>query len=56
MDHNIRFHQNLRESLADPKKYIQLICKLNYLTITRPDITFNVGMLNRYIESPYQFR
>ena len=46
---SIRFDQNLGEPLVDPKKYRRLIVKLIYLTVTRPDIMFIVGMLSRYM-------
>ena len=39
---NIHFNQNLGEPLADPKQYRRLIGKLIYLTVARPDITFDV--------------
>jgi len=31
-----------------------LIRKLIYLTVTRPNITFIMGVLSRYMQSPYQ--
>jgi len=43
-DPNIRFDQNLRESLADPGKQKRLIGKLIYLTVTWLDIIFAVSV------------
>ena len=53
IDSNICFDQNLGEPLADPGQYRQLISKLIYLTVTRPDITFVVGgcVKSVYVES-----
>jgi len=38
--------------LDDPGQYMQLIGKLIYLTVTRPDITFAVGVLSRFMHQP----
>ena len=46
VDPNIRFDQNLREPLTDPKQFRRLIGKLIYLTVTQPDITFVAGVLS----------
>jgi len=38
----------------DPTKYKKLVGRLNFLTITRPDIVFVVGILSRFMHQPYE--
>ncbi|KAK8951098.1 hypothetical protein KSP39_PZI003625 [Platanthera zijinensis] len=38
--------------LENPEYYRRLVGKLIYLTVTRPDISFAVGIVNRYMHSP----
>lgn len=38
--------------MADGKQYRKLVGKLQYLTITRPDISFAVGKLAQYSSTP----
>ena len=49
-----RFDQNLGNALKDPSRYYVLNGKLIYLVVTRPNITFIVGLLNRYMQTPHQ--
>ncbi|KAL6342820.1 hypothetical protein AAG906_016839 [Vitis piasezkii] len=40
MDPNVKLIPGQGEPLGDPGRYRRLVGKLNYLTITRPDISF----------------
>ena len=36
----------------DPERYKMLVGKLNYLTVTRPNIAYFVSVVNQYMSSP----
>ena len=40
------------ELLKDPEKYQRLVGRLIYLTITRPNITYYVHVLSRFMHKP----
>ncbi|KAA0061434.1 putative mitochondrial protein [Cucumis melo var. makuwa] len=40
------------KDLADPTMYRQLVGSLIYLTLTRPDISYSVGVVSRYMSKP----
>ena len=39
------------EILDDRDKYRRLMCKLNYLTVTRPDIVFVVSVVGQFLST-----
>ena len=51
MDPNVKLVPGHRESLGDPRRYRRLVGKLNYLTITRPDISYPVSVVSQFLQS-----
>ena len=52
MDPNIKLFPGQGEPLKDPGKYRRLVGRLNYLTVTRPDISFSVSVISQFLDSP----
>ncbi|RVW76761.1 Retrovirus-related Pol polyprotein from transposon RE2 [Vitis vinifera] len=52
MDPNVKLISGQGEPLGDPGRYRRLVGKLNYLTITRPDISFPVSVVSQFLQSP----
>ena len=52
MDPNVKLVPGQGELLRDPERYRRLVGKLNYLTITRFDISFPVSVLSQFLQSP----
>ena len=52
MDLNLKLIPGQREPLSDPGRYRRLVRKLNYLTITRPDISFPMSVVSQFLQSP----
>ncbi|RVW94848.1 Retrovirus-related Pol polyprotein from transposon TNT 1-94 [Vitis vinifera] len=52
MDPNVKLVPGQGEPLGDPGRYRRLVGKLNYLTITRPDIFFPVSVVSQFLQSP----
>ena len=40
------------ELFSDPERYRRLVGKLNYLTVTRPDIAYSVSIVSQFMSSP----
>ena len=51
MDPNVKLVPSQGELLRDPERYRRLVGKLNYLTITRPDISFHVSVVSQFLQS-----
>jgi hypothetical protein len=41
------------ELLKDPERYHGLVGKLNYLTVTRPDISYPVSVVSQFMSAPH---
>ena len=52
MDPNVKLVPGQEKSLGDPRRYRRLVGKLNYLTITRPDLSFPVSVFSQFLQSP----
>jgi len=52
MEANMNLWCDGSNTLDDPEQYRRLIEKLIYLTVTRLNITFAVGVLGRFMHQP----
>ena len=52
MDPNVKLVPGQWELLREPGRYRRLVGKLNYLTITRPNISFPVSVVSQFLQSP----
>jgi len=52
MDQNCRLSKYTGEPLKDVTMYRRLVGKLLFLTLTRPDITYNVHQLSQFMDKP----
>ena len=52
MEMNAKLCAHEGKNLEDATMYRQLVGSLIYLTLTRPDISFAVGVVSRYMQSP----
>ena len=52
MDLNSAFWDDTSDYLEDKASYRRLVGKLIYLTVTRPDISFAVGVVSQFMERP----
>jgi hypothetical protein len=54
MEVNLKLHQADGDLLSDPSMYRQLVGSLNYLTITRPDISLAIQPVSQFMQAPCQ--
>ena len=52
IDLNVKFVPEQGEPLQDSGRYRRLVRRLNYLTITRPNISFPVSVVSQFLLSP----
>ena len=52
MDPNQKLTTVEGELFSDPERYRRLVGKLIYLTITRPDLSFAVGIVSQFMQTP----
>ena len=52
VDPNVKLYEDHGELSSNPGRYRRLVGKLNYLTITRLDISFVVSILSQYMKDP----
>ena len=50
----LQLEKSGNSNLVNPTYFWSLVGSLRYLTSTRPDITFGVGMISRFMETPSQ--
>ncbi|KAL1219424.1 Retrovirus-related Pol polyprotein from transposon RE1 [Cardamine amara subsp. amara] len=52
MDQSVRLSKNTKECCINETDYRRSIGCLRYLLHTRPDLSYNVGILSRYMQEP----
>lgn len=54
VDSGVELRKGLKAGDVDPTYFKSLVGSLCYLTCTRPDILYGVGLISRYMETPDQ--
>ena len=52
MEQNLKLTSIEGKEFEDAIEYRQLVGSLNYLTTTKPDISFVIGILSRFMQKP----
>jgi len=55
MEVNVKYRRDEGDLLDDPTQYRKLVGSLIYVTITRPDISFAVHTVSRFMQAPRHF-
>ena len=51
MNSNSKLLPHLGELLEDPSRYIRLVGRLNYFTVTWPDISFAASVISQFLST-----
>ena len=49
---NVKLLPYQGEPYSDPGRYRKLVEKMNYLTLTRPGISFSISIVSQFVNSP----
>ena len=52
LDCNLKIDAHSSTAKSERPQYRQLIADLIYLTISRPDLSYSVGLLSQFMQSP----
>lgn len=52
VDPNCKLNEDVGEQLLDVRRYQRLVKKLIYLSLTRPDISYVVGLVSQFMHAP----
>ena len=52
LDQNMKLYSNDEAKEADGTLYCQLVGSVNYLTTTRPNISYSVSILSQFLAKP----
>ena len=52
LEQNVKLRADTGDLLEDPAMYRQMVGSLIYMTITRPDLSYAVGLVSQFMQSP----
>ena len=52
LEQNVKLSIDAGELLEDPTMYRRIVGSLIYMTITRPDLSYDVGLVSQFMQAP----
>jgi len=52
LEQNVKLSANERDLVEDTTMYKHIVGSLIYMTITRPDLSYAVGVVNQFMQTP----